>query len=215
MKMTWSNSIVSEIEIDEVAKQTYTEFETPELFISIIENNYYFRTFVNLMSRYLWDTEYMVVLPNNKLSLDMNVIFKVLYKRLGELDNKLLGEWQQAIIPICLYNQNFKEPYSNKNIFNKQSHQLNLHHALITKNDVKGLDNNIKFLIHNPLNCIVVDHKTHLSHPKIQDRYYNAGLLLSIYGEANKGVLERFLLDFPTQTTIKNYYANLGANNEY
>ena len=152
-------------------------------------------------------SKWLYVLENDKLGLNTE-LFLSQSQSGGYVTGPGCGFFQQVIKEICLFNQDYTDPFTglNLNIYSGQ-----LHHAIITKNDVKGCKPEIKFLIHNTLNCIVVSGETHMQHPKIQNREYNARLLSNIHSNANIWALERFISHFPTKTQFRNYYANLGG----
>jgi hypothetical protein len=152
-------------------------------------------------------SKWLYVLDGDKLGINTELFLNQPRGNLY-LKGSGVGFFQQVVKEICLFNQNYTDLFSNSpvNIFSGE-----LHHAIITRNDVRGCKDEVKFLIHNPLNCIVVSRKSHQTHPKIQNRRYNAELLVNIYSESNIWALERFLSHFPTKTSFENYYSNLGG----
>jgi len=90
-----------------------------------------------------------------------------------------VGSWQIAIKLMAKLNQDFKCS-GCKNSF-RANQKLELHHALISREDVRGLSFEFYALIHHTYNCLLLHHECHLQ----LNRENSWRLLSEIYGQDN------------------------------
>lgn len=86
------------------------------------------------------------------------------------------GMWQSSLRFVARDNQRYKCPVCDQ--FLRPNEKTELHHALISREDVRGCPRPIRMLIHHTYNCILLHHECHNI-----NRQEGWNILTALYGE--------------------------------